>query len=175
MNKSVQYGVIAALVSIILNVISLLFFSNEMIEGKVGISSVFQFLSFVVLVVFMVKAVKDVRDEQNGFIRFKEALKPSFTVGAIWSVLNFILGILFQKVIFKSIYDRVFEVASQKQITQMEENGLSEEMIESTMQMTEKIQSMAVYFTLPVILVVTFILALIISAILKRKNPSGFA
>lgn len=174
-NKSVQYGIIAALVNILSTVISSLFFSNEIIAGKFGVSTILQIISFVALIVFMVKAVKDQKALQSGFIRFKEGLKESFTVGSVWSLLTFIVGLLVQKVILKSTYDRIFDLQQQNQIQKMEEKGMSEETIDASMQMIEKFQDIGVYFGLPVLLVLTFIIALIISAILQKKNPQEFA
>lgn len=174
-NKSVQYGIIAALVSIIISALSYILFSNEMISGKFGVSTILQFVSYIALIYFMAKAVTDKRSEQGGFIRFKEGLKESFTTGAVWSVLAFVIGLIFQKVVFKSTYDRIVDATMQKQISSMEEQGMSEETIDSSIQMIQKIQEMAIYFGLPTLLVIAFIVALIISAILQKKNPQNFA
>lgn len=171
-NRSVQYGLIAAFIGIIVSVISYLFFPDQLGNPK-SIPSVLNILFFIAWIYFMAKAAIDFKADNGGYATFKEALKESFIVGAVSSVVMFLASMLMQYVLFSDVYKRVQENAITKMVTKLEEQGQSEEVIEQSIQFAEKSQSMGVWFTLPFFLILAFIICLVIAAIVKKKRPDG--
>lgn len=172
MNRSVQYGLIAGIIGVITSLISYLFFPNKIGVGF-GIPAILGILAFIITLYLMFKSPQEQKEEQGGFISFKEALKSSFLVTAVSSVVGFVFTLLAKYVLFSDTFDRIMENAINMRIEKMEEKGISDEQIEMSLEMTEKFADMGIWFQLPGALVVGFIIALIIAAIVKKKNPNA--
>lgn len=174
MSKSVQYGLIAGLILVIISLISSLFFSDSMGEGGFGISSILAILSFVAWIYFMIKAATDRKKDQGQYITFKEGLKESFIVAVVSTVITFLYGVIAKFLLFPELHEKIEQKGLDKAIEKWEEQGMSEEQIETSTEMVTKFQDMGLWMTLPLFIILGFIVALIIAAIIKKNRPEGY-
>jgi hypothetical protein len=159
---ALKWGVIGGLVSIIFATALYMteLWKNGLISSLVGI---------LPMVVFLFLAAKEFRTENNGFLSFGEGLSVSMLTGAIYSLLGNLYAQLYQKIIDPGFVDKMKDFQFEK----LEEQGLSEEQIEQAMELTSKFSTGGLSFLIGLLgsLLFAFIIALIISAILKKNKP----
>jgi len=164
--------------------------SNGLIAGLVGIvlylgyyfinpDLLFNFwLGFIVglavWIYFMRKAGMDTKADNGGFLTFKEGLKPTFLTFVVGSLLT----VLFSYVLFNMIDPSLNDLMKEKSLEMAEKMssmfGASEEAVEAMReQMEEQDMSMSIGRLVQQYLIGLifpgFILALIISAVIKKK------
>jgi hypothetical protein len=132
-------------------------------------------LGLVLLFFPLTMAVKEFRDkEMDGFISFGRAFKTGF----IYSLLISALTLLFMLVFYNFIIDFDTFMANQVDITVklLKERGMSDTEIKKTLASSPAFASQQ-WFSLSMVFAGTIIFNtiadLIVSAILKRKNPNA--
>ncbi len=169
-NKSVQYGIIGGLVGLITTLLTYLFFVESSAK-PFGPARIIGWLVLLILIYLMYRGAADKKLAQGGFISFKSALKESFLVGVVATVIGVIVNLIARFLLFPESYNRIMELTMNAQEAKMEAKGLSEEQIEASIKMIEKFADVGFYLQPAISLIIIFIIALIIAAIVQRKNP----
>jgi len=128
------------------------------------------FLGLIVPVICIVQAAKLFREtEGNGFISFGETFRIGFVITSIGAFFGSIYHFLFLKFIDPSFID--FQM--NQQLEKLQEKGLSEEMIDSQIQIASKFMTPIAQFGFAISFGILFgaIMALIMAAIVKKPNP----
>ncbi len=171
MNESnaVQLGVVGGIISIIAQILTFQFFVESYGE-PMGMANLISYAATIIIIILQTQAVRDVKQSNDGYISFKEALKESFSVTVIASVISFAFTLLSVYVLFKKSYHRMIELTIAKQTEIFERMDMSEEKINEAIERTEQFSSLSLWIQLPSALILGFIISVIISAIMQRKR-----
>ncbi|MGR3809899.1 DUF4199 domain-containing protein [Jiulongibacter sp. NS-SX5] len=159
---ALKWGVIAGLAGLVLTTV--------MYMTDLWKSSAASFLIGIAVSVFMlVMAMKEFKEANGGFMTFGEGLG----VGMLASVISAIIGTIYNQVYMKFIDTGFPDKMKDFQIEKMEGQGLSEEQIETALQMSEKFTTGGLSFIMPLVaaIIFSFILSLIVAAIMKKNKP----
>ncbi|MEJ8757493.1 DUF4199 domain-containing protein [Pontibacter sp. H259] len=158
---ALKYGLITALVSIVYTLIIMLLDmgDNRWLSG----------LSFLIMIAGIVLAMKEFRTLNNGFMSYGQGLGIGTMVSAISGLLSGIFMWIYTTFVDTEYMNRMRE----KQTEALLDQGMSDEQIESAMQMTESFQGPIAMILGGLIgaVVIGFLLSLVISAIMKRNRP----
>lgn len=166
-NNGVKYGLLAGLGVIIYSLV-LYLVDDKLLFGWASI------LGTVLYLACMYKAGVDEREEQGGFITWKEALKPTFLTYVVGSLL----ATIFTYLLFNVIDPSLIEIQKGMAIEQMQsmEGMIGEEGVEEGIKQIEERGTSGLNDTLigyAFMLIIGFVFAAIISAIVKRNHPAG--
>lgn len=174
MSSTIRYGLIGGvLITVIL--IALHYISFELSQSF----SVAFAVGLLIPIIFMVLGVKAVRSQQDGLISFGEALKTSFLVFFIAAVISSFASMAFTQTFSEDTWQSIVDIQRENAKGIMEMAGMDESMMEEALDETltiEKIKESttgigAVIFNLLGNAFIGLIIALIVSAIMKR-NPT---
>lgn len=169
MKIALKYGLIYSGINIVW---SLLMYVTELNRSEM--SWVFNLLALAIPVICIVLAVKEYRlTVGNGFISFGEAFKNGLVVCLIGGLIAAAYSILYIKFIDPTFMDFMM----QKQVTSMQDMGMSEGDIEKAINRSAKMQTPFWMFTWALVgsLFVGAVISLIMAAILKKPNPEEIA
>jgi|SRR6478736_1487593 len=158
---ALRYGLIFGLISVIYSFI-LAMLDESMNRGLSAIAYLF-------IIVGMVMAFKYFKSHHNGFMTYGQGLGIGTLMSLIMGLLTSIFMYIYIKFVDPGMMNRVMEM----QRSQMEERGMDDAQIDQAMEMASKFTSpelMIVFGTLGFVFV-GFIIALIISAIMKNARP----
>ncbi|THU38400.1 DUF4199 domain-containing protein [Niastella caeni] len=133
-----------------------------------------KYIGVAIALVFAILPAWHLKKQQGGYLEFSDALKSIFKV----LVIGIFLSTLFDYILFHYIDVPFREALTQASIDamvkEMENSDMSDEKIEETVEFMSKFNSyglaaQALAFAIRCIL--HFILALIVSAIMKKKRP----
>lgn len=162
-----RYGLIGGLVFIIYGLIANFLGWNQ--PGSTG-GMLNMVISIALFVGLMVVAIRQHRDEElAGFIPFGRAFSVSFFTGLLATVISSIFQFIYVKFIDPGFIERMKETT----LETYEKMGMSEEQIEQSMEMLDKMYTpgMMVFWAVIGAAVVCAIVALIVAAIMKRNPP----
>jgi len=158
---SIKYGlylgIILTIYSLALQVMGLA--ANEAL-GWVG---------YVVLIVLMVIAHKTFKNEGDGFMSYSQGLSIGTLIALVAALISTPVSYLYVK-----FFDSSFlQVIKDKQIEDMEQRGMTDAEIESTMEIASSFMTAEVIFPIAFIAFIFFgfIISLIVSAFTKNSNP----
>ena len=157
-----KWGVISALVGfayfMILNMVGL---AGEQSYGYIG------YIFFIIIVVLAHKAYKE---EGDGFMSYGDGFKLGAVITVISSVISSILTYIYVKFVDGSM----LELIKDKAITDMEDDGMSDEQIDQAMGFAEMFMSAEAILIMGLIFgtIMGLILVLIITAFTKNADPS---
>lgn len=158
---SVKYGLILAMISII-------FFLITVFAGLVGNQAV-QYLGMIPTIILIVLAHKEFKQEGDGFMSYGQGLG----IGTLTVTISSIVYTIFFYVYIKFIDSSFMEIMKDKQLEDMQAQGMSEEQIDQAMSMTSGFMTPEIISVFAILVAVFFgfILSLIISAFTKNSNP----
>ncbi len=158
---SIKYGlylgIILTIYSLALQVMGLA--ANEAL-GWVG---------YVVLIVLMVIAHKTFKNEGDGFMSYSQGLSIGTLIALVAALISTPVSYLYVK-----FFDSSFlQVIKDKQIEDMEQRGMTDAEIESTMEIASSFMTAEVIFPIAFVafIFIGFIISLIVSAFTKNSNP----
>ena len=167
-NVRLLYGLLNGGVSILFTV---LLYKGGLKWFSSSVSS----LGFVLLVLFAVLAARKQKQQQGGYLEFNEALKTTFQV----LVIGLLLSTIFEYILYNYI-----DVPFGKALAKETAERMGEAMIKYKMMTQEKVDEMLeesantnaytvgkMFFGFALRCVGLFVVALIVSAIVKRKRP----
>ena len=158
-------------------------FSNGLIIGFVIVIYSFllyllelnenQFLglfSYVILLLGIVWVHQNYKKNGVGFMRFGEGLGLGMVVSGVSGIMAGIFAILLLKVIDPNMIERI----TQKQVIELQDQGMSQTQIDQTLKVMEFMQSPVLLLAMTIVgyLLFGFIISLIVSAITKKNNPA---
>jgi hypothetical protein len=160
-NTAIKFGVIASLVSIIL---SLIFYFTS-----VEYASWSRYLSTFVSMLMIFLGVKSIADlNRNKFISFGSLFKAGMLISLILAVISIAYYFIYTNFINTDFLDGLIQV----QREQMADKGLSEDDIDSAMEMAQKFSSpiFTVIFSFLTFLVIGAISSVIAAAVYKKEQ-----
>lgn len=159
-SAGVRYGIIAAVIGIVyflvLNAAGL-----DMQEGA------WKWFGYVITIVLVVLAHKYYKDNNAGFMAYGQGVGIAFWLSLVSSVINSIFTYVYIKFIDTAFVDAIKE----KQITQMQERGMSEEQIDQAMQISSMFMTPEAIFGFALVfgIIGTVIIGLIVSIFTQKK------
>jgi hypothetical protein len=158
----IKYGVISALIGIITVVII-------DFAGLVGNSAV-QWGGTLITLVILFLAHKEFKDQGDGFMEYKEGLG----IGVWFALIGSVISSAFMGIYTSFINPQYSANLLELQRIEMEEQGtMSDAQIEQALEITSKFVSpLGITITSLIFgFIITFIIALILSAITKKSRP----
>ena len=127
-------------------------------------------VSYIFLIVGMVMAHKAFKEGGDGFMSIGQGLG----IGTLISLIAAVLSSIFTYIYISFIDDSMLTVIREKQIEQMESQGMDDAQIEQAMEFASMFSSPAALVVMGIIFITFFgfILSLIISLFTKKANPA---
>lgn len=157
-----KWGVILALIS----------FAYFMILNMAGLAGedAYGYVGYIFTIVIFVLAHKAYKEEGDGFMSFGEGFK----IGALVTIISSVISSILTYIYIKYVDGSMLEIIKDKAIADMEENGMSEDEIDTAMGFTEMFMNAEAMLIMGLIFGVIFgcIIALIVTAFTKNADPS---
>ncbi len=168
-NTGLTYGLIAGLALVVFTLI-LYVIGVESFLGPLA------WLSYVIIIVVAILAGLRQRKLNGGYLEFSQALKVTFTVFALGLLIQTVFNYLLMNYIDTAFRDALTQQTMEKMEEMLRRFGASEDDIEKAIAQGSSSDSYAlknIFLGYGVMCIVYFIVALIISAIIKRR-PNNF-
>ena len=165
---AINYGLLLALLSIVLQVISYVLDSHIDRPWWLNVGQL------IISVSVLVYGIKLFKTENAGFLTVGEALKTGLAISLVAGIVAVIFNYIFMNFIDPDFVQKTLDFSRQ----QMIENypNMTEAQIESSMSITEKFMSPWIMsaFSLMLTLFFGFIISLVAGMIMKRNPPTQF-
>jgi ACR3 family arsenite efflux pump ArsB len=169
MKPYLKFGLISGIVGIFITLLVYIMGLDKSPSGQyIG------WINIPVTIILMVMCIKECRETlYNGFISFGQAFKNLFLMMLVSSVISGIFMFFYVSVINPSLIDYIKE----QQILEMEKKGMEQAAIDQAMSFSEKFISpgMMTFWTIAGGLLLGSLIALIVSAIMKKNDPQAIA
>lgn len=166
-NVILQFGSISALVY-------LLFFVVLYMLGADSFSTWGGFSSSIIPIVFAVLGVRKARKDNNGYLKFREALKVSFGILVLTAFVAMLFSYLLYNIIDPPFAESMTQVMVGQTQSMLEKFGTPQDAIDKavTAMLEKNMFSFGQLFqSFMISCIVLFIIAVIISAIMKKNKP----
>lgn len=162
---ALNYGILLALISIVLNVFS--WVTNNHIDMPWWL----QLTGLLIMIAVIVYGLKAFKSENEGFLSLTEAIKVGLAISLISGIISSIYNYIFATYIEPEYVSQVLDFKMEEIISENPE--MTEAQINMTMDMMEKFSSPMIGFAVAIIisLFLGFIISLISGMILKQKRP----
>jgi len=171
-SKAVQYGIIGSIISIVLGIIMYIM-GPDLFKNWVLSIVIWIFLIIVVTVIMSLSAGA-FKKSNGGYVSFQRAFREAFIPAVIMAVVGLLFNILLMNVIDPG-YTEELKVAIEEMVTTQYENaGMSEDAIDKQLAKMEKNDQFSILGQTKSTLfglILYGVIALIIAAIVKKKNP----
>lgn len=165
--NGIKFGIISAVISIVLTVLMYAIDINLFANSWIGIGMVFFYLALGIYVVSTTKK------EMGGTINFKEA----FTTYFIYSVIGIVIAKIFEYILFNfidpSAKEQILEISINKAVEMMEKFDTPKEVLKETvksMKETDQFSIGSIIKGSAMGIVFSSIIGLIVAAIMKSKT-----
>ena len=169
MNIALRYGLIYSGINMLF---SLIMFVTDL--NRAGLDWLNSLVGLIIPVVCIYLGVKEYKaGVEGGYMKFSEVFKKGILICLVGGVI--VAGYL---VLCTSVIDPDFmDFMMQQQVEKMQEQGMSEDMIEMAINQSAKFQTPFWMFTWGLLgsLIMGAIVSLIMAAGLKKNNPDVFA
>ncbi|MEM9671283.1 MAG: DUF4199 domain-containing protein [Cyclobacteriaceae bacterium] len=168
MSHNLKYGLFLGFISIALTL------SIVMIDPTLMVATWFQILSLLINIAIMVIAGIELRKQQGGYLSFKNAFVSTLIIIAIGSAISTVYSIIQFNVIDPSLKETISESVINRTVGMLENFGADDQVIDEAVanlegQDTFGTQTLLMGYLYS--LVGGAIIALIIAAIVKKKEP----
>ncbi|MBA3648798.1 MAG: DUF4199 domain-containing protein [Chitinophagales bacterium] len=153
----------------LISAITMFVFSMITYMTKAYLNPTLGWVPYILLLLGMVMAMLEMRKEQGGFISFGEAFKTGFLFSLITAVTASVLSFIMISYIGTDMIDQIKKMTEGKLL----DKGMSEDQIKMAMDISKKFMTpvwMSVW-SFAGLLIAGTILALIVSAIIKKNRP----
>jgi len=161
-----QYGLISGLTSLLVFVIMYLM-------GTDAFAHPLAMLTYLIPIVFAVLACKKAK-AATGYLAFREALKISFGILVITSLFSTVFSFFLFNYIDKAFAERLMQVAIERTQDWMQRFGSSQDQIDKAIQRMMKENQFSagnLFQSFMIGCILSFIIALIIAAVMKKNKP----
>lgn len=169
MKTYLKFGLLSAVIGIFITLLVYLLGLDKSPSGQyIG------WINIPVTIILMVMCVKESRELlYNGFISFGQAFKNLFLMLLVSTGISGVFMYFYTSSINPSIIDYIKE----QQALEMEKKGMDQAAIDQAMAMSEKFVSPAwmTIWTIAGGLFMGIVIALIISAVMKKNDPNAIA
>jgi len=158
---ALKYGLITAVVSIVYNTILIIAEQNQ--------NQALSALGAVILIVGIVYAMREFKSNNDGFMSYGQGLSIGTLLAAISGLLGSAFIIFYSQFIDTNYIQKLIDNSQ----ADMERRGMSDAQIEAGMEVSAKFMSPGIMFAAGILFSVFFgfIIALIVSAIMRRNRP----
>lgn len=158
---AIKWGSILGVISIAFGLFN---FTMGITEGPL------QWLGMIPTIIIIFLAHKEYKDSGDGFMTYGKGLG----IGTLVSLVSGIISSVFSYVYLSFIDASYLDLVRERQIEQLEEQGMSDAQIEQALSFSEFFTSPMGLLIMGIIgaVIVGFIISLIISAITKKNDPS---
>jgi hypothetical protein len=163
---ALKWGVIGGISSFILTLITKYSGLEEDFSETLGWVSFLATLFINTTILYL--ALKEVRSNQDDLISYGQGLGNSLLIGAVWGVISGGFNYVYLNFIDQGVLQKQLDIAREK----LESQGLTESQIEDAEKITKMMLGPGIQFMIIVFFSVlfTFLLGLIVSAILRREK-----
>ena len=160
---ALKWGVIGGITSFVLTLVTKYSGLEEDFSETLGWVSFLGTLLINTTILYL--ALKEVRSNQDDLISYGQGLGNSLLIGAVWGVVSGGFNYIYLNFIDQGVLQKQMDIAREK----LESQGLTESQIEdiTKMMLGPGIQFMIIFF---VSVLFTFLLGLIVSAILRKEK-----
>lgn len=129
------------------------------------------YVNYLFVAVFMYFAHKAYKDEGNGYMSYGQGLGIGTLMAVVGTGISTIFSFLYVSFVDDSMMEKIKEITEQSFIDQ----GMTDAQIEQAMSISEKMMTPGIMFPMAFVFMVifSFIIALIVSAITKNPDPSA--
>jgi hypothetical protein len=158
----VKWGIILALISIVLSLVVNIF---EMY----GNDTIIQVVSMILLVAALAMSYSEFKSGNEGFMTLGQGFSLGMLIIAISSVISNVFSYFYMTIIDPGMIDSIREI----QVTEMENQGLTDEQIEMAMEYAEFFMTPHMIVLMALIFTLFFgaIISVIVAAIMQKKKP----
>lgn len=158
---ALKYGLITGVASIVFNTILIIAEQNQ--------NQALTSLGLIILIVGMVYAMREFKSGNDGFMSYGQGLG----IGTLLSAISGLLGSAFITFYSQFIDTTYAQKILDKSRGDMESRGMDDAQIDAAMGFTEKMMSPGIMFAVTIFgaILFGFIIALIVSAIMRRNRP----
>ncbi len=166
MKPFVKYGIIGALLAFVWTLIGYVM-GNETQEKLKWVG--FAVMAGIVIYCFRA-AILEYRQANEGFISFGKAYGAAFKTGLVMALVSSLLTYVY----FAYINPEYIGFALEKAQEQMQEQGLSDEQIQTAVQMQAKFMTPVMMTVMGFVssLIIYALISLIFAATMKKENPA---
>jgi hypothetical protein len=163
---ALKWGAIAGLLLMITSICGFVF-NLQANNTYTVVTSLLTFLIIPILI--LVFAMKDYKANNNSFMGYGEGIGIGAMTGGIAGLISGIFTFIYMKFFDPSIIDK----AKDLQMAKMEEQGLSSEQIDQSMEIIKMFSNPGVLMVFSIIMyiIVYLIISLIVSVIQKNEKP----
>lgn len=158
---ALKFGLISGVASII-------FMTVLYVSGQAA-NSALAWLGSIITITVMVLAMKEFRTLNGGFMSYGQGLGIGTLMSGISGFLSAVYSYIYQEFIDTTLRQQILDKVRED----LENRGMDDAQIEQAVEMTQKFSSPGITFAIGVIgsIFIGFIIALIISAIMKKDKP----
>ncbi|AEI50207.1 DUF4199 domain-containing protein [Runella slithyformis] len=158
---ALKFGIISGVAGIIF--MTVLYVSGQ--AANTGLA----WLGTVITIIVMVLAMKEFRTLNGGFMSYGQGLGIGTLMAGISGFLSAVYSYIYQEFIDTTLRQQILDKVRED----LENRGMDDAQIEQAVEMTQKFSSPGITFAIGVIgsIFIGFIIALIISAIMKKDKP----
>lgn len=165
---ALNYGVLLALLTIVLQVIS--YVMNAHIDRPWWLSLLQLFIS-VGMIIYGIKAYKT---ENSGFLTLSQALKVGLAISLVAGLISVVFNYFFMNYIDPDFIQKSLDFSREQMIEKFPE--MPQEQIDSSMEISAKFMSPWIMSAIAILstLFFGFIISLVVGLIMKRNPPQQF-
>ncbi|HLW30812.1 MAG TPA: DUF4199 domain-containing protein [Aequorivita sp.] len=165
---ALNYGLLLALLSIVLQVIS------YVLDAHIDRPWWLNVGQLVISVSVLVYGIKLFKTENAGFLTVGQALKTGLAISLVAGIVAIIFNYIFMNFIDPDFVQQTLDFSRQQMIEKYP--NMTEEQIEASMSISEKFMSPWIMsaFSLMLTLFFGFIISLVVGMIMKRNPPTQF-
>ncbi|MEM6525667.1 MAG: DUF4199 domain-containing protein [Bacteroidota bacterium] len=162
-NVSIKWGLISGIVSILFFIL----ITVTETDTSPGVT----WLGLIPFIIIVVLAHKEFKSSGDGYMSYGQGLGIGTLLSLVSGIISGIFRYIWVKFLDEGYNDRILEA----QMKAMEEQGLSDDQIEQTMELTSSFTNpeITLIFGLFMGVLFGFLLCLIISAFTKNSDPSA--
>lgn len=167
MKPHVKFGLIGAGIIIIWSLIGYVMGNDKM--------EVMKYPGYIVMLGLMIYTMRGAILEKKNILGGYISFGQGFGISMLTSLITWILYSVFAYFYFKFINPEMIDFIQSMQVAELEKKGMSEEEIDKVVSMSSMWMNpgMMAMWSFIGMMIVSLIVALIISAILKKENPNG--
>lgn len=158
---AVKYGLIAGIASIV-------FVTVMYVTGQ-ATNTALSWLSMIIPIVVMYLAMKEFKEENGGFMSYSQGLGIGTMMSAVSGILSAFYSYIYNEFIDTSLRQQIMD----KMREGFEEQGMDDAQIDAALEMSSKFSSPGFTFIFGLLgaIIIGFVIALILSAIMKKDKP----
>ena len=163
---ALKWGVIGGISSFVLTLVTKYSGLEEDFSETLGWFSFFATLLINTTILYL--ALKEVRSNQDDLLSYGQGLGNSLLIGSIWVIVSGGFNYIYLNFIDQGVLIKQMDMAREK----LESQGLSESQIEDAEKITKMMLGPGIQFMIIVFVSIlfTFLLGLIVSAILRKEK-----